>query len=86
MNLNGDDKISIKTFRKIRKVFNLAQILSLDIIIVNMKLFKLTRKQIIRRVVIFAVLIALIGPGLYNKLKIVNYTLESGSRSHTSRR
>ena len=77
MNLNGDDKISIKTFRKIRKVFNLAQILSLDIIIVNMKLFKLTRKQIIRRVVIFAVLIALIGPGLCNKLKIVNYTLES---------
>ena len=62
---------------KFAKVFNLAQILSLDIIIVNMKLFKLTRKQIIRRITILGILIALIGPGLYNKLKIVNYTLES---------
>lgn len=42
-----------------------------------MKLIKLTRKQIIRRIVIFAVLAALICPGLYNKLKVVNYTIES---------
>lgn len=42
-----------------------------------MKLIRLTRKQIITRVIIFAVLAALIGPGLYNKLKIVNYTIES---------
>lgn len=42
-----------------------------------MKLIRLTRKQIITRVIIFTVLAALIGPGLYNKLKIVNYTIES---------
>lgn len=42
-----------------------------------MKLFKLTHKQIIRRIIILGILTALIGPGLYNKLKIVNYTLES---------
>ena len=42
-----------------------------------MKLIKLTRKQIITRVIVFAVLGALIIPGLYNKLKVVNYTLES---------
>ena len=42
-----------------------------------MKLFKLTRVQIIRRVVIFCLAAALILPGLYNKLKIVNYTIES---------
>jgi predicted MPP superfamily phosphohydrolase len=42
-----------------------------------MKLVKLTREQIIRRVVVFGVLAALICPGLYNKLKVVNYTLES---------
>ncbi len=42
-----------------------------------MKLIKLTREQIIRRIVIFAVLAALICPGLYNGLKVVNYTLES---------
>lgn len=42
-----------------------------------MKLFKLTRKQIIRRIIILGIVTALIGPGLYNKLKIVNYTLES---------
>lgn len=77
MNLNGDDKMRIKTIRKIHKVCNLAQILSLDIIIVNMKLIRLTRKQIITRVVVFTVLLAFLGPGLYNKLKIVNYTVES---------
>ena len=42
-----------------------------------MKLFRLTRVQIIRRVVIFCLAAALILPGLYNKLKIVNYTIES---------
>ena len=42
-----------------------------------MKLVKLTREQIIRRVVVLGVLAALICPGLYNKLKVVNYTLES---------
>lgn len=42
-----------------------------------MKLIKLTREQIIRRVVVLGVLAALICPGLYNKLKVVNYTLES---------
>lgn len=42
-----------------------------------MKLIKLTREQIIRRVVVLALLAALILPGLYNKLKVVNYTLES---------
>ena len=42
-----------------------------------MKLFKLTRAQIIRRVAFFSLAAALILPGLYNKLKIVNYTIES---------
>lgn len=42
-----------------------------------MKLISLTRKQIIRRVIVFAVLAALIIPGLYNKLKVAEYTLES---------
>ena len=42
-----------------------------------MKLIKLTRKQIITRIIIFSVLAALIIPGLYNKLKVVNYSIES---------
>jgi len=42
-----------------------------------MKLFKLTRKQIYTRIIVLTVLAALILPGLYNKLKVVNYTLES---------
>ncbi len=56
---------------------NLAQILSLVIIIVNMKIFKLTRKQIIRRAVVIGLLLLFFIPGFYNKLKIVNYTVES---------
>ena len=56
---------------------NLAQILSLVIIIVNMKIFKLTRKQIIRRAVVIGFLLLFFIPGFYNKLKIVNYTVES---------
>lgn len=42
-----------------------------------MKILKLTRKQIIRRIIIISVLLILILPGLNNKLKTVNYSIES---------
>ena len=42
-----------------------------------MKILKLTRKQIIRRIIVISVLLILILPGLNNKLKTVNYSIES---------
>ena len=42
-----------------------------------MKIAKLTHKQIIARIIFFAVLLALLLPGFNNKLKTVNYTIES---------
>ena len=42
-----------------------------------MKIAKLTHKQIITRIIVFAVLLALLLPGFNNKLKTVNYTIES---------
>ena len=42
-----------------------------------MKILKLTRKQIIRRIIIISILLILILPGLNNKLKTVNYSIES---------
>lgn len=42
-----------------------------------MQKFKNLSKETRIKLIILAVLIILIGPGLYNKLKVVNYTLES---------
>ena len=68
--------IKIATFGNTR-FLNLAVILSFDIIQVNMQKFKNLSKETRIKLIILAVLIILIGPGLYNKLKVVNYTLES---------
>lgn len=75
--MNCDDKINSIIDRESVKDFNLAEILSLLIINVNMKIFRLTRKQIITRVIVLGVLLLVLLPGLYNKLKVVNYTVES---------
>ena len=43
-----------------------------------MKLFKLTHRQIVRRIVILGALAALVIPGLNNRLKVVEYEIDSG--------